>query len=76
MLDSLPIELLLEIISLLSCGDNLALGATCKNIQAAVRLVPSTWHRHWVGQYLHLVERSERISRGHQGDSEGEDWNW
>ena len=70
MLDCLPAELLLEIISLLSLRDSLALCGTCRGAQAVLRVVPTTFYRHWVLQYLNLVQGDKRVNRGQQD----QDW--
>eukprot|EP00092_Neocalanus_flemingeri_P030321 GFUD01032916.1.p1 GENE.GFUD01032916.1~~GFUD01032916.1.p1 ORF type:complete len:268 (+),score=59.70 GFUD01032916.1:22-804(+) len=66
MLQDLPPELLLKIISLLSLKDALILSTTCRTVCSTVLGVSNTFHRHWVLQYLKLIPENVKIGRINQ----------
>eukprot|EP00092_Neocalanus_flemingeri_P020438 GFUD01022142.1.p1 GENE.GFUD01022142.1~~GFUD01022142.1.p1 ORF type:complete len:271 (+),score=57.20 GFUD01022142.1:82-894(+) len=74
MLQDLPAELLLEIISLLSFRDTLMLGTTCKAVYSTVAGVPKNFHRHWVLQYLKLIPKNIKIGTIQQEADKDVDW--
>ena len=63
MLDLLPAELVLEIISFLSYRDTMAMATTCRTLHTLVLELPGQYYRHWVLQYLHLVQDGRKVSR-------------
>ena len=77
-LDSLPEELIHNIISLLNFTDVLALGLTSKYFHSVTSSIPNFFYRHWVLQLLNLAKDDQNILRikdcQHDEETEVVDW--